>query len=602
MWSFSNRTPVVALAVAIGLLLAGVVMAVYNERATREQAIYEITVQGRTLARIVAPALIFQDRQAARDFVDAFAADQAIEAVAVYDAPGNEFAAYSRANAQPAPPRAPQPGIDASDDRLVFAAPVSQGHEGLGTVYLRSVTEPLAERARRYVGIGILVTMAALVVAVLGAAHSDLTRANAELTARAVELGEANRNLQREIEEREKAEEALRQSQKMEAIGRLTGGVAHDFNNLLTVVGGNLDMIEQMASAASAHKSARRLSVDRLQRLVTAAQRGISRGERLTRQLLSFSRQRPLQVRTIDINAAIADFGPFVQRALGEAIELRLDLGSGEWLCDLDPAQFEAAILNLAINARDAITGSGSLTIATSRLASAAGIAGRPPEWTGRPCIAITVSDTGAGMSPQTLRRIFEPFYTTKPAGKGSGLGLAQVWAFVTQSGGWAAVDSALGKGTTFRLYLPLSEEAEADAEENTAAGVVTGGSEAILVVEDEEDVLDVAATTLRQLGYRTTVAHDGREALDLLRNGCEADLLFSDFVMPNGLNGAELARKALECRPGLKVLLTSGYIRHGEADDADGFTILEKPYRVADLAARIRAALDDDPTATGVG
>ena len=594
MGSFTNRTPVIALALAVALLIGGVVMAVYNERDRQAQAIGEITVEGHTLAKIVAAALIFEDRQAAREYVDAFAADPSIEEVAVYDAAGAEFAAYSRPDARPPPPRAPAPGIGAADDRLTFAAAVSSGTDRLGTVYLRSVTEPLSDRVRRYVGIGLLVMMAALVVAVLGGAHSELSRANAELAARAGQLAEANLSLRREIEEREKAEEALRQSQKMEAIGRLTGGVAHDFNNLLTVVGANLDMIEQMASAPPG-RGKPAVPLDRLRRLVAAAQRGVSRGERLTRQLLAFSRQQPVQVQTIDVNAAITDFAPFVQHALGTTVEFRLELGRGRWLCDLDPAQFEAAVLNLAINARDAIDGSGRFTIATQRFDSIAGIPGRPLELPDRPCITVVVSDTGAGMSPQTLQRIFEPFYTTKPVGKGSGLGLAQVWGFVTQSGGWSAVESAPGKGTTFRLYLPASQDKQRDAAEDEGPEglVVTGGSEAILVVEDEDDVRDVAAGTLQQLGYRTTVARDGPEALDLLRNGCDADLLFSDFVMPNGINGAELARQARQYRPGIKVLLTSGYVRQESGPGAGEFTMLEKPYRVAELAARVRDVLE---------
>ena len=586
----------IALGAAVALLIAGVAMAVYNERTRHAQEIDDLTVQARTLGKITAGALIFGDRQAARDYVDAFAADPDIEAVAVYDSSGAEFAAYSRPNGSAVPPSAPKPGIDLSNDRLALAVPVKQGNDNLGMVYLRTMAEPLVQRVSRYVGIGLLVTMAALVVAVLGGAHSELSRANAELAARASELSEANLQLRREIEERAKVEQALQQGQKMEAIGRLTGGVAHDFNNLLTVVGGNLDMIEQMATSPSGSGRAPRISVERLRRLVTAAQRGVSRGERLTRQLLAFSRQRPLQMHTVNVNAALAEFAPFVQRALGEAINLRLELGKGEWLCDLDPAQFEAAILNLAINARDAIDGSGTLTIATSRIESAADIVGRPQELPDRPCVIVTVSDTGSGMSPETLRRVFEPFYTTKAVGKGSGLGLAQVWGFVTQSGGWAGVESALGRGTIFRLYLPLSAatHAEADPDERIAGQrTITGGSEAILIVEDEEDVREVAAATLRQLGYRTTVARDGRDALELLRGGCEADLLFSDYVMPNGLNGAELAREAVQCRPGLKVLLTSGYVRQG-APDGDDFTIIEKPYRVADLAARIRQLLGD--------
>lgn len=597
MWRFSKRTPWIALAVAVALLVVGVALAVYSENARRAEGIDEAAVRARTLANLVSAALVSGNRQGAGDYIDAFAAEPAIEAVAVYEASGAAFAAYSRPGRQPPPPSAPALGTDWVDDRLALAVPVGEADDRLGTVYVRCITEPLVQRVTRYAGIGLLVTMAALVVAVLGAAQSELSRANAELGARAGELGEANLQLHREIEEREKVEEALRQGQKMEAIGRLTGGVAHDFNNLLTVIGGNLDMIEQMASPQPGTARTPRVSVERLRRLVAAAQRGISRGERLTRQLLAFSRQRPLQMHTIDINGALADFAPFIQRALGEAIELHLELGRAEWLCDLDPAQFEAAVLNLALNARDAIDGSGTLTIATSRVDSMANLAGRPPESPDRPCVVVSVIDTGAGMSPETLRRIFEPFYTTKPAGKGSGLGLAQVWGFVSQSGGWAGVDSTPGRGTTFRLYLPLSEAVQVDAvpdEARAETGAILGGSEAILVVEDEDDVREVAAATLRQLGYRTTVARDGHEALDLLRGGCEADLLFSDFVMPKGLNGAELAREAVQCRPGIKVLLTSGYVRQGAADGGEDFTIIEKPYRVADLAVRIRQVLGE--------
>jgi signal transduction histidine kinase/ActR/RegA family two-component response regulator len=404
-------------------------------------------------------------------------------------------------------------------------------------------------------------------------------------------LTTAYESLRAQIEERERAEEALRQSQKMEAIGRLTGGVAHDFNNLLTVVAGNLDLIDRLAEVAGEGGVPR----DRLRRLVEAAQRGLGRGERLTRQLLVLSRQDPIEARIVDVNAMIADFAPLIQRAIGETIDLRLQLGEDKCFCKLDPTQFEAAMLNLAINARDAIEGAGTLTIATSPV-------GLPDDLTGlavAPHILLSVADTGSGMSAEVQRRVFEPFYTTKPVGMGSGLGLAQVWAFATQSAGRIVVDSSPGKGTTFRLYLPLLPGGSDAVEHGRPVRAEEGGSEMILVVEDEDDVREVTAATLERLGYRTTVARDGREALAILGTSGDFDLLFTDYVMPNGLNGAQLARAALRLRPRLKVLVTSGYARQsGTADDAgvDDFPMIAKPYRSADLAARIRELLDRVP------
>jgi signal transduction histidine kinase/CheY-like chemotaxis protein len=457
-------------------------------------------------------------------------------------------------------------------------APVNQGGDVLGTAFVEIQIDPIARRLERYGVIALMATMAALIVIVLGVAHGALRRVNAELAAHARDLARANEDLETQIRERRRAEEALVQSQKMEAIGRLTGGVAHDFNNLLTVVAGNLDLMQHMINGP------RGLAMDRLQRLLEGAQRGLARGERLTRQLLAFSRQQPLQSRVIDINATIEDFAPFIQRALGETIELQLKLGQGPWMCRLDPAQFEAAILNLALNARDAMEQGGTLSVGTAAPAEdvAAGV-------------VVTVTDTGTGMSPETIERIFEPFYTTKEVGKGSGLGLAQVWGFITQSGGRVGVDSALGRGTTFTLLLPLTETAPAAAPKVEAPPPLErGGAETILVVEDDNDVRAMTAATLEELGYKTVIACDGPEALAALDKNEVIDLLFSDYVMP-GMSGAELARAAQEQRPGLKVLLTSGYAKHAalrDGNSADGFPLLAKPYRVDELAAKIRAIL----------
>ena len=434
-----------------------------------------------------------------------------MRAAAVYDANGRLFASYARElqNDQLPAQVTQLTAMTLGSDRLLQAAPVIEGRDVLGTAYVETQIDPIARRLERYGVIGLMATMAALMVGVLGVAHGALSRANAELGARAGELARTNEALQAQIRERRKAEEALRQSQKMEAIGRLTGGVAHDFNNLLTVVAGNLDLIQRMTTGP------RGIVVERLQRLVDGAQRGLARGERLTRQLLAFSRQQPLQSRVVDINATVEDFAPFIQRALGETIELRLAIGAGPWLCRLDPAQFEAAILNLALNARDAMEDGGTLTIGTAAAADdgttfAASQAG----------VVVSVADTGTGMAPAVIERIFEPFYTTKDVGKGSGLGLAQVWGFVTQSGGTVGVESEVGRGTTFALLLPLSDVAVAAPAKAESAQAPRQGSETILVVEDDDDVRAMTAATLEDLGYRIIIARDGPEALVKLAEG----------------------------------------------------------------------------------
>ena len=586
------RAPIVALGAAVALLVAGLILAVANERAYQSQKIGEVTVEARLLSILVSSALDFNDRAAAREYLEALRANPEAQAGAIYDAQDKLFVSYARKHMPTLPATPPPQGASFDGNRLIVSMPVTQDGTKLGSIYLDILTEPIAHRLQRYIGMGLLVTMAALLVVVLGTAHSALTRANDELERRAVDLDAANRQLRAQIAERERAEEALRQSQKMEAIGRLTGGVAHDFNNLLTIVGGNLDLLDRMARSSAETEVPR----DRLRRLVEAAQRGLARGAQLTRQLLALSRQEPLEARVVDINAAIADFASLIERAIGETMELRLELGDGKWPCKLDPAQFEAAVLNLAINAKDATEGGGRLTVRTELVHSAeagGAMASSPPH------IVLTVADTGAGMPPDVLARIFEPFYTTKPVGKGSGLGLAQVWAFANQTGGRVAVNSEPGSGTTFRLFLPLSPSPEDEAPSVSLSGDEPGGSERILVVEDEEEVREVAAATLERLGYQTVVACDGRDALAILDRG-EFALLFTDHVMPGGLNGAQLAHEACRRRPELKVLITSGYLGEagGSVDGArvDGFALIAKPYRSAELAARVREILDAVP------
>jgi CheY-like chemotaxis protein len=376
--------------------------------------------------------------------------------------------------------------------------------------------------------------------------------------------------------ERRGLEEQLGHARKMEAVGQLTGGVAHDFNNLLTVVLGNIELIKRRTG--DQHELARQID---------AVRQAAEKGGALTRQLLAFSRRQRLNPLTVDLNILIADFAPLMRQAVGEAVSIELDLAAEPLPAHLDPAQFESALLNLAVNARDAMDGDGQLTIA------AKSVGGDEPK------IMVTVRDTGEGMDADVASRIFEPFFTTKEIGKGSGLGLSQVYGFVRQSGGEISVKSAPGQGATFEIQLPLSQ---ATLSERGGGGEViqaARGSERVLVVEDDPAVLAMAVETLEGLGYQVTTANTAAAALKRLKGRKAFDLLFSDVVMPGGVNGVELARLAREARPGLKVLLTSGYVGDEAASWANEFPLIDKPYLAPALASKIRAVLDVDASET---
>jgi signal transduction histidine kinase/FixJ family two-component response regulator len=415
--------------------------------------------------------------------------------------------------------------------------------------------------------------------------------------ARTADLEEANRRLRAEIDERERVEAALRQSQKMEAIGQMTGGVAHDFNNLLTVVVASLGMIER-----SVHDP------KRVSRFAAAALAAANRGARLTQQLLAFARKQTLRPQTVNSNDLLREFDRLIRRAVNDDIEVHQESDPALVLCQVDPAQFEAAILNLVVNARDAMPNGGRLTIATRNAEfSPEDSALRPEIKPGRYAM-IAVSDTGEGIAPDDLSRVFEPFYTTKEVGKGTGLGLSQVYGFVKQSGGHVAIDSALGAGTTVRIYLPeatdpaprdelpLPEDTEQSMAEVTAT---------ILVVEDDPHVRELAVETLRDLKYRVLSAENGPAALDILARPERIDALFTDVIMPRGMNGVQLAQEAKRRRHDIKVLLTSGYTDQALSplqDSSERYPLLAKPYQASDLERQIRDVLNrherDRPTA----
>jgi PAS domain S-box-containing protein len=402
-------------------------------------------------------------------------------------------------------------------------------------------------------------------------------------------VDERSRALEAEVVERQKVEEALQQAQRLEALGQLTGGVAHDFNNLLTVVLGQIESI-MLAAKDDA----------RILRMAAGAQRAAERGAQLTGQLLSFSRRQQLQPKPVAMDRVIAGVGELVRRVVSETIAVDISAPAELWPAHVDAAHFEAAILNLAINARDAMPKGGRLAIAARNVVIGAAEARRLDLAPG-PYIVVGVSDTGAGMAPEVQRRAFEPFFTTKDIGKGTGLGLAQIYGFVKQSGGTASIESAVGRGTTVLLYLPKAATAALAEEEEPSSsgdGVAHGHGRTILVVDDQPAVREAIEAPLARLGYRILEAADGIAARKLLEGDEPIDLLLTDVVMPHGVSGLDLAEDARRLRQDLKILLVSGYLREygGRAGGMSGVIFLEKPFKQTDLAKAVATALGDRP------
>jgi PAS domain S-box-containing protein len=386
-----------------------------------------------------------------------------------------------------------------------------------------------------------------------------------------------------EIDQRRRAESKLAQSQKMETIGKLTGGVAHDFNNLLQVVSGNLQLLAKDIAGN-----------ERAERRVSNAMAGVSRGAKLAQQLLAFGRRQPLEPKVVNVGRLVNGMDDMMRRTIGEAIEIETVFAGGLWNTFIDPVQIETAVLNLAINARDAMAGRGKLTIELANAFLDDDYARSHEEVTPGRYVMLAVTDTGCGMSPELVEKVFEPFFSTKAEGKGSGLGLSMVYGFVKQSGGHVKIYSEPGHGTTIRLYLPRAVQAE-DVEVSLSSGPVMGGSETVLIVEDDPEVRETVIAIVSDLGYRVLQAVDATSALSVIESGVPIDLLFTDVVMPGTLKSPELARMARERLPGVAVLFTSGYtensIVHGGKLD-EGVELLSKPYTREQLARKFRHVL----------
>jgi signal transduction histidine kinase len=588
-----NVAPVAAVIAAGFLLALGVATIVFGTQFYTTQVVRDTTTQAQIVASSVSAALAFDDSKTAKEFVDALEANPAVQNVVIYDLAGRPFVSFSRSGSRVPPKFVPLQGPRFSGDRLGVEVPVLEDGRKLGFVYLELVIEPVGRRLPRYALIAVLVIMTALVVAVLGVSQRNLARANAELSLRAAELGKSNDSLQFQINQREKLEAALRQSQKMEAIGQLTGGIAHDFNNLLQIISASLDMMRRRSARWAIAADAQ----GEFDRLLGAATEGSKRAAALTLQLLAFSRRQPLAPKTVDVNKLVLGISSLIGRTLGETIAVETILGAGLWQVSTDPNQLESAILNLAVNSRDAMPGGGSLTIETANAyldeAYVAGLADlKPGQY-----VVVAVTDTGLGMSPEVAAQVFEPFFTTKQPGQGTGLGLSQVYGFTKQSGGHIKIYSEVDHGTTVKLYLPrhvgLKEELPAPLQDRAAQAVEQGAT--ILVVEDEESVRASSVEMLRELGYRILEAGDGKTALEILDAHDDVQLLFTDVVLAGSINGRQLADESRKRRPAIKVLYTTGYARnaivhHGRLDP--GVDLISKPFSYSALAVKLREVL----------
>jgi PAS domain S-box-containing protein len=389
-----------------------------------------------------------------------------------------------------------------------------------------------------------------------------------------------------DLTERKAAEEQLHQSQRLQAIGKLTGGVAHDFNNLLAVISGNLELASEAIGDSN----------DRVKRLLQPAQRSVERGATLTRSLLAFARQQPLSPSATDLNSLARDMTELVRRTVPSNITIEFSGSAGLWKCEVDGGQLQNALLNLVVNARDAMPDGGRLWIETANVDFDAAYAAQYPGVAPGPYVMLSVSDTGTGMPPEVVARVFEPFFTTKGVGKGTGLGLSMVYGFVSQSGGHVAIDSTVGQGTVVRLYLPRWMASGADVAVARAVTLEQARNETILVVEDDPDVRLIAVTMLQSLGYRVLEAEGGESAFTILRRAEPVTLLLTDLMLAGSVNGRHIAEKAAELKPGIKILFMSGYTentlsRDGRTDA--GVRFVQKPFRKQDLAAKVREAID---------
>jgi signal transduction histidine kinase len=526
----------------------------------RREHTRQLVVQSQILAGSVAAALAFDDRATAQEYVDALRVNPEIDAAGVYALSGARVAGFATGPAAlPATNKLAAPREAGGE--IEVTAPVVQNGMALGSVYLRAPIEPWTRRLSRYIGIGIILVMAALLVAGLGSSYVAAT--------------EANRRLKAEMEARRKAEEALRQSQKMEAMGQLTGGVAHDFNNLLMAASSGLELLDRTQDAA------------RRTRLKQGIREALDRGAKLTQQLLTFARRSPVKPEVVDIGQRVASLRSLLERSLREDITISTALPGDLWPVKVDVSQFEVALLNIAINARDAMPQGGAIALDARNVPGEDGAEDR---------VELSVRDEGIGMPPELIDKVFEPFFTTKGVGHGTGLGLSQVYGFARAAGGTVQIDSVEGEGTTVTLVLPRSLEPLSAVEQPAGEPCSPDGRRCrVLLAEDDGQVAEMVGQMLQDLGYEMRRVADAAEALALIDRGFEADVLLSDMVMPGEMGGLDLARAARARRPGLPVLLMTGYSAAAADVAEENIALLAKPFRLDALGRALARLLDSE-------
>ena len=549
-------TPLSASVFALLLLIAGLAFALQLEQVGRAEKLRQITVQAQTLASGIAAPLAFADDAALKEYLNALRADPQIVAAAAYDSDGRFVAGYARPPATfPANAEMAQP--ETLPSALTVTVPVMQGSTRLGTVYLHSTLDSLSRRLTRYLGIGVIVVVASLLIVMLAGSYSSLR--------------EAHQKLQAETTSRRQAEEALRQSQKMEAMGQLTGGVAHDFNNLLMVAAGGLDLMDRTSDPLKQEK------------LKAGIRQAVDRGSKLTRQLLAFSRRTPLNPEVVNLRERLRGMDALLERSLGESIEVVMHLPSDLWPVEVDASELEVAILNIALNARDAMPRGGIIVVEAANVAASADAPDR---------VKIAVTDSGTGIAPELVGKIFEPFYTTKGVGQGTGLGLSQVYGFARASGGEVFVDSVLDEGTAITLALPRTLLTP-KAKDNPATAMASFNRQRILLVEDDDSVADAVGGMLHELGFQIERAVNGEDALQRLERNPDFDLVLSDMIMPGNVSGIDLVRTIRQKVPDVSTMLMTGYSAAASSAAKEGVPLLSKPFSIEDLSVQLAATLE---------
>jgi len=551
------RTPAIGIGIASLLLVASLGLAYHNEGQIRGEKIREVEVQARVLAASLAGPLAFDDMAATHEYIDALKASPDFDAVGAYDTQGRLVAGFARSG-EPLPPtnRIEPPRVRGTE--IIVTTPVEQGDTQLGSVYVGAATESWSRRASRYLGIAIVIVMACLLVAVLGAFYASVSA--------------ANRRLQAAIAGRKGVEEALRQAQKMEAMGQLTGGVAHDFNNLLMVASSGMELLDRTTDPV------------RRERLKDGIRQAIERGAKLTQQLLTFARRSPLSPEVLDIGERIRGLQELLARSLREDISVELDFAEGLWPIEVDPSQLDVAILNIAINARDAMPNGGTICISAHNYPAARQGA--------HDMVRVAIRDTGGGIEPELLEKVFEPFFTTKGVGTGTGLGLSQVYGFVRSSGGDVRIESTPGKGTTVFLLFPRSSQPLPRGNRGDGAFSRAEHDATVLIAEDDEHVATLVSEMLRELGYKSKRGATAAEVLRMIEESGPFDVVLSDMIMPGKMNGLELAQEIVRREPNLPVVLMTGYSDAAASATAEGFPLLVKPYTMEALGDVLAEAL----------